>query len=111
VTIPFPKRKVTRAIAEAELEFGNPLELLIAAIRSAHCTEVSTDKRVNLTTPFLFAPFSGCGGVGCGRFTPTLKGSSSRAVSSDQSNVTSPVGATRTDAGYYRLVRQTRSFQ
>jgi endonuclease III len=67
VTIPFPKRKVTRAVAEAELavleatyphaetalEFGNPFELLIAVILSAQCT----DKRVNLTTPFLFARY------------------------------------------------------
>ena len=67
MTIPFPKRKVTRAVAEAELavleatyphaetalEYGNPFELLIAVILSAQCTDV----RVNLTTPFLFARF------------------------------------------------------
>jgi endonuclease-3 len=67
VTIPFPKRKVTRAVAEAELailertyphavtalEYGNPFELLIAVILSAQCT----DARVNLTTPFLFARY------------------------------------------------------
>jgi endonuclease-3 len=67
VTIPFPKRKVTRAVAEAELlileksypaavtalEYGNPFELLIAVILSAQCTDV----RVNLTTPFLFANY------------------------------------------------------
>jgi endonuclease III len=67
VTIPFPKRKVTRAVAQAELailegtyphaetelEFGNAFELLIAVILSAQCT----DKRVNLTTPFLFARY------------------------------------------------------
>jgi endonuclease-3 len=67
VTIPFPKRKVTRAVAEAELailektypaavtalEYGNPFELLIAVILSAQCT----DARVNLTTPFLFAKY------------------------------------------------------
>ena len=67
MTIPFPKRKVTRAVAEAELEileatyphavteleFGNPFELLIAVILSAQCT----DARVNLTTPFLFARY------------------------------------------------------
>jgi endonuclease-3 len=67
VTIPFPKRKVTRAVAEAELavleqtyphavtalEYGNPFELLIAVILSAQCT----DARVNLTTPFLFAAY------------------------------------------------------
>src|ERR1700743_1942039 len=67
VAIPFPKRKVTRAVAEAELEileatyphaetaleYTNPFELLIAVILSAQCT----DARVNLTTPFLFAKF------------------------------------------------------
>ena len=65
--IPFPKRKVTRAVAVAELalleaaypaavtalEYGNPFELLIAVILSAQCT----DARVNLTTPFLFAKY------------------------------------------------------
>jgi endonuclease-3 len=69
VTIPFPKRKVTRAVAEAELaileatyphaetalEYGSPFELLIAVILSAQCT----DARVNLTTPFLFARYPG----------------------------------------------------
>jgi endonuclease-3 len=67
VTIPFPKRKVTRAVAAAELailertyphavtalEYQNPFELLIAVILSAQCT----DARVNLTTPFLFARY------------------------------------------------------
>ena len=67
VTIPFPKRKVTRAVATAELavlertyphaetalEYGNPFELLVAVILSAQCT----DARVNLTTPFLFAKY------------------------------------------------------
>jgi endonuclease III len=67
VTIPFPKRKVTRAVAEAELnileatyphavtalEYDDPFELLIAVILSAQCT----DARVNLTTPFLFARY------------------------------------------------------
>jgi endonuclease-3 len=67
VSIPFPKRKVTRAVAAAELaileatyphaetalEYGNPFELLIAVILSAQCT----DARVNLTTPFLFARY------------------------------------------------------
>jgi endonuclease-3 len=36
--------------AHCELNFGNPLELLIATILSAQCT----DKRVNLVTPALF---------------------------------------------------------
>ncbi len=37
--------------ARAELDFENPLELLIATILSAQCTDV----RVNLVTPALFA--------------------------------------------------------
>ena len=36
-----------------ELDFTNPLELAVATILSAQ----STDKRVNLTTPTLFARF------------------------------------------------------
>lgn len=65
--IPFPKRKVTRAVGATELaileglypnavtalHYGNPFELLIAVILSAQCT----DARVNLTTPALFARY------------------------------------------------------
>jgi endonuclease-3 len=65
VAIPFPKRKVTRAVAAEELailerayphavtalEYKNPFELLVAVILSAQ----NTDARVNLTTPHLFA--------------------------------------------------------
>jgi endonuclease-3 len=40
-------------IAETELQYSNPFELLVAVILSAQCT----DKRVNLTTPKLFARF------------------------------------------------------
>ncbi len=36
--------------AETELLYNNPYQLLVAVILSAQCT----DKRVNLTTPFLF---------------------------------------------------------
>ena len=36
--------------AHCELDFSNPLELLIATILSAQCT----DKRVNMVTPALF---------------------------------------------------------
>jgi endonuclease-3 len=39
--------------AHCELDFSNPLELLIATILSAQCT----DKRVNLVTPSLFAKY------------------------------------------------------
>lgn len=37
-------------VAQSELDFGNPFELVVAVILSAQCT----DKRVNLTTPELF---------------------------------------------------------
>jgi endonuclease-3 len=39
--------------ASVALRFGNPLELLIATILSAQCT----DKRVNMITPVLFAKY------------------------------------------------------
>ena len=42
---------VTRPEAETELVFGNTYELLVAVILSAQCT----DKRVNMTTPSIFA--------------------------------------------------------
>ena len=50
---------MNRALAEAfphvycELDFTNPLELAVATILSAQCTDV----RVNLTTPALFAKY------------------------------------------------------
>ena len=67
MAIPFPKRKVTRAVAAEELAilertyphavtalgYTNPFELLVAVILSAQCT----DARVNLTTPRLFAKY------------------------------------------------------
>lgn len=40
-------------VAETELDYGNPYELLVAVILSAQCT----DKRVNMTTPALFQRF------------------------------------------------------
>ena len=45
--------KITRPEAETELVFGNTYELLTAVILSAQCT----DKRVNMTTPALFAQY------------------------------------------------------
>lgn len=39
--------------AESELNFKTPFELLVAVVLSAQCT----DKRVNLTTPALFAAY------------------------------------------------------
>ena len=40
-------------VAESELVYANPYELLVAVILSAQCT----DKRVNMTTPALFERF------------------------------------------------------
>ena len=37
-------------VAESELNFENPYQLIVAVILSAQCT----DKRVNMTTPALF---------------------------------------------------------
>ncbi|WP_283139752.1 endonuclease III [Rhizohabitans arisaemae] len=52
-------RRMNRILAETypdahcELDFANPLELLVATILSAQCT----DKRVNMVTPALFAKY------------------------------------------------------
>ena len=52
-------RRIARELAEThpdahcELDFTNPLQLLVATILSAQCTDV----RVNLTTPKLFARY------------------------------------------------------
>ncbi|HEX8517844.1 MAG TPA: endonuclease III [Bacteroidia bacterium] len=40
-------------VAETELQYSNPYELLVAVILSAQCT----DKRVNMVTPALFKAF------------------------------------------------------
>jgi endonuclease-3 len=67
VPIPFPPRKVSRAVAHEELailertyphavtalEYTNPFQLLVAVILSAQCT----DARVNVITPALFAKY------------------------------------------------------
>ena len=42
-----------RGIAETELQYKNPYELIVAVILSAQCT----DKRVNMTTPAIFERF------------------------------------------------------
>ena len=52
-------RRINRALAlrypdaHCELDFATPLELLVATVLSAQCT----DKRVNLVTPALFARY------------------------------------------------------
>lgn len=45
--------EVAMPVAETELQYNNPFELLVAVVLSAQCT----DKRVNLTTPFIFAKY------------------------------------------------------
>ncbi len=45
--------KAAMPVAESELDFRNPFELLVAVILSAQCT----DKRVNLVTPRLFRDY------------------------------------------------------
>ncbi|QQS51549.1 MAG: endonuclease III [Bacteroidota bacterium] len=45
--------KSARPIAETELHYSNPYELMVAVILSAQCT----DKRVNQITPALFSSF------------------------------------------------------
>lgn len=40
-------------VAESELKYENPFQLLVAVVLSAQCT----DKRVNMTTPALFRRF------------------------------------------------------
>jgi endonuclease-3 len=45
--------KVNMPIAETELDYANPYELLVAVILSAQCT----DKRVNVITPPLFIQY------------------------------------------------------
>ncbi|MEE1098354.1 MAG: endonuclease III, partial [Alistipes sp.] len=42
--------KENMPVAESELNYSNPFELLIAVVLSAQCT----DKRVNMVTPTLF---------------------------------------------------------
>lgn len=43
----------TIPVAETELHYGSPFELLVAVVLSAQCT----DKRVNMVTPALFAAY------------------------------------------------------
>lgn len=43
----------TMPVAESELKFMNPYQLIVAVILSAQCT----DKRVNMTTPMFFERF------------------------------------------------------
>ena len=51
-------------VAETELAYGNPYELLVAVILSAQCT----DKRVNMVTPALFERFPEADSLAVARF-------------------------------------------
>lgn len=48
-------------VAETELHYTNPFELLVAVILSAQCT----DKRVNLITPHLFEDYPNAEAMAC----------------------------------------------
>jgi endonuclease-3 len=50
--------------AETELFYDNPFQLLVAVILSAQCT----DKRVNLTTPFIFEKYPDAATLSKARF-------------------------------------------
>jgi len=45
--------KENMPVAETELNYNNPFELIVAVVLSAQCT----DKRVNMITPGLFAKY------------------------------------------------------
>ncbi len=53
-----------RPVAESELHYGNPFQLLVAVILSAQCT----DRRVNLVTPELFRRFPTPGDLAAASF-------------------------------------------
>jgi endonuclease-3 len=61
VRAPIIFRRLVRAYPDAhcELDFATPFQLLVATILSAQCT----DKRVNLTTPALFARYPDAEGL------------------------------------------------
>ena len=56
-------------VAETELHYNNPYELLIAVILSAQCT----DKRVNMITPPLYKDFPTPEWLKCWLMTSTAK--------------------------------------
>ncbi len=48
-------------VAETELHYGSPFQLLVAVMLSAQCT----DKRVNMVTPALFAAYPDADAMAC----------------------------------------------
>ena len=67
--------------AMCELDHRNPFELLAATILSAQ----TTDARVNLVTPELFARYPGCRSARCGRCRVWWKRSFDRRASTKRS--------------------------
>lgn len=55
-------------VAESELHFDSPFQLLVAVMLSAQCT----DKRVNMTTPALFAAYPDPGALAAAEFDDVL---------------------------------------
>ena len=55
-------------VAESELHFDSPYQLLVAVMLSAQCT----DKRVNLTTPALFQAYPGPEALAAAEFDDVL---------------------------------------
>lgn len=51
----------TMPVAETELHYANPYQLLVAVVLSAQCT----DKRVNMVTPALFAAYPDAAHLSC----------------------------------------------
>ena len=51
-------------VAETELQYDNPFQLLVAVVLSAQCT----DKRVNLTTPAIFKQYPNAEALGKANF-------------------------------------------
>lgn len=51
----------TMPVAETELHYANPYQLLVAVVLSAQCT----DKRVNMVTPALFAAYPDAARLSC----------------------------------------------
>ncbi|MCW3073098.1 MAG: endonuclease [Flaviaesturariibacter sp.] len=78
---------------ETELQYGNTYELLVAVILSAQCT----DKRVNMTTPALFARYPG---------TPSLAKAEYEELFSFIKSISFPGNKTRHLIGMAKLVEE-----
>jgi endonuclease-3 len=78
--------------AHCELDFKNPLQLLIATILSAQCT----DKRVNMVTPFLFKKYRDAAAFA--RAKPATFENEIRSTGFFRSKTKSILGATQTIA-------------